>query len=77
VFLFCLGLAALDDPHWGLQIVGSGLGSSSPQSIIEATGPTFAGICAAKLNISVIALPLADVERAWQLKTSARVVLPM
>lgn len=61
----------------GLEILGSGLGSSSERSIIEATAAVFAAIGTAKLDIAVMPLPLADVERAWQLETSARVVLTM
>ena len=61
----------------GLEIVGSGLGSNSRESIIDATGALFAAIGAAKFDISVISRPLADVERAWQIKTSDRIVLTL
>src|SRR5207244_12070662 len=57
----------------GLEIVGSGLGSNSRESIIDATAALFAAIGAAKFDISVISRPLADVERAWQIKTSDRI----
>lgn len=59
----------------GLEIIGSGLGSSSIPNIVEATAAMLAAIPGAGLDISVMPMPLADVENAWQLKTSARVVL--
>jgi NADPH:quinone reductase-like Zn-dependent oxidoreductase len=61
----------------GLEVLGSGLGSSSVKGIIDATAAMFVAIRDARLKISVVSMPLADVEKAWQLKTSARVVLTM
>ena len=58
----------------GLELMGSGLGSLSHPELIQVISDVFSAVRPAGLTIDAQALPLADVERAWQQESASRVV---
>lgn len=58
----------------GLELLGSGLGSGSPQAIVAAAGQVFRAIGGAGLSIETTCFNLADVEATWSHATNARLV---
>lgn len=58
----------------GLELMGSGLGSVSTAGIVQAAGEVFRAIDNAGLSIEADAVPLTEVERAWQREDAARLV---
>ncbi|MNF53843.1 alcohol dehydrogenase [compost metagenome] len=61
----------------GLELLGSGLGSGSPQAIVAAAGQVFRAIGGAGLSIETTCFDLADVGSAWGHATNARLVFRM
>ena len=61
----------------GLELMGSGLGSSCPQSIVAAAGQVFRAMDKAGLSIETVCFDLAEVDVAWEHVTNARLVFRM
>ena len=49
----------------GLEILGTGLGSSSDDDLVAGIGQFLKALATARFKISVDVHPLSDVERAW------------
>jgi NADPH:quinone reductase-like Zn-dependent oxidoreductase len=58
----------------GIELMGSGLGSVSHEGLIQAIGAMMNAVVPAKLTIDVEAIPLSQVEDAWNRTTAKRVV---
>lgn len=56
----------------GLEILGSGFGSLSIQTLLSAIGDLFSSIVPAKLLIAIETASLSDVETAWNRNTGDR-----
>jgi NADPH:quinone reductase-like Zn-dependent oxidoreductase len=61
----------------GLEMMGSGLGSVSNEALVRNIGEMMKAIVPAGLRVSTDAVPLAEVESAWNGKTADRVVFTM
>ncbi len=58
----------------GLELMGSGLGSVAHEKLVECIGAMFQIYHSAQLKIEAEAVPLYEVERAWNENKSGRVV---
>jgi NADPH:quinone reductase-like Zn-dependent oxidoreductase len=58
----------------GLELMGSGLGSLSHEELVRCIGEMFAAARAANLSVRAAAVPLRDVEAAWNRETLERIV---
>ncbi|MDT7857184.1 hypothetical protein RQM47_11080 [Rubrivirga sp. S365] len=58
----------------GLELIGSGLGSVSHESLVRSVAGVLEAAGPAGLQVEVDAVPLAEVERAWDSGTDARTV---
>lgn len=58
----------------GLELMGSGLGSVSNAGLVQAVGGVLRAISTAGLSIAAEAVPLKDVESAWQREGASRLV---
>ena len=54
----------------GLEISGSGLGTISPERIRKAMPQLIAKVASSNLHIDTEAVPLSEIEAAWQRQTS-------
>ncbi|WPN44554.1 zinc-binding alcohol dehydrogenase family protein [Pseudomonas sp. P8_241] len=61
----------------GLELMGSGLGSVSHAGLVEAVGGVLRAINSAGLSIAAEAVPLAEVESAWQREGTSRLVFTL
>lgn len=61
----------------GLELTGSGIGSTSNAELVRITGQMLHSAAAAKLSIDTLAVPLAEVEEAWSRQTRERLVFTM
>jgi len=61
----------------GLELLGSGLGSVSPAGIARVVGKLLQAAEPAKLQIDAEAVPLSEVEEAWQRPAAERIVFTM
>jgi NADPH:quinone reductase-like Zn-dependent oxidoreductase len=61
----------------GLELTGSGLGSISNQNLVSCIGELLQLVEPLNLTISTLAMPLEDVEAAWQTTTDKRLVLTL
>jgi NADPH:quinone reductase-like Zn-dependent oxidoreductase len=58
----------------GLELLGSGLGSVSFETLVKNIGELMKAVVPGKLKIDVQALPLTQVGTAWSSKSAARIV---
>lgn len=58
----------------GLELLGSGLGSLSNEALLDAISGVLKAAAEGALSIEAEAVPLADVEAAWQTAGAGRVV---
>lgn len=58
----------------GLELLGSGLGSVSPRGIAKVVGKLLQAVGPAGLKIDAEAVPLSEVEEAWQRPATERIV---
>ncbi|EFI59388.1 zinc-binding alcohol dehydrogenase family protein [Comamonas sp. A23] len=58
----------------GLELLGSGLGSVSPQKIVQVVGKLMHAIEPAGLQVDAEAVALTNVETTWQRPSSERIV---
>jgi NADPH:quinone reductase-like Zn-dependent oxidoreductase len=56
----------------GLELMGSGLGSNSPEQLLEVIGQLLQAAVAADLRVESETAPLAEVESAWERDTEGR-----
>lgn len=61
----------------GLEILGSGFGSLSTETLLQSIGEMFASILSANLHIDYETAPLADVEASWNRNTGDRLVFTL
>jgi len=61
----------------GLELMGSGLGSVSHGGLVEAVGGVLRAINSAGLSIAAEAVPLTEVESAWQREGTSRLVFTL
>jgi NADPH:quinone reductase-like Zn-dependent oxidoreductase len=61
----------------GVEMVGSGLGSVSNMALIRSIAALMQAVDAAQLKIEADAVPLSDVESAWQGNKGARIVFTL
>jgi NADPH:quinone reductase-like Zn-dependent oxidoreductase len=61
----------------GIDVMGSGLGSVSHAGVLSATASMFGARGPAGLEIKTLAVPLTEVETAWQRETDARIVFTL
>jgi hypothetical protein len=57
-----------------LELLGSGLGSVSNEELVKAVAGVLRWAAAAKLQVAADAVPLRDVERAWNAAATRRLV---
>jgi hypothetical protein len=58
----------------GLELLGSGIGASSHVTLVRCVGEVLRAFSPAKFLVDAEAIPLADVESAWNRHTKGRVV---
>ncbi|WP_460416021.1 quinone oxidoreductase family protein [Pseudomonas sp. microsymbiont 2] len=61
----------------GLEMMGSGLGSVSNEKLVEVVGALLRAIEPAGMKVQAEAVPLNDVEQAWQRNASERIVFTL
>lgn len=61
----------------GLELMGSGLGSLSNSGLVRVVGQLLAAVPAAGLTIDAEAVPLAEVESAWNRAAASRLVFTL
>jgi NADPH:quinone reductase-like Zn-dependent oxidoreductase len=58
----------------GLELLGSGLGSLTPEQILQSLRAMFAAASAVQFPIEVEPVPLSEVEEAWSRREDRRIV---
>ncbi|MFJ4432275.1 hypothetical protein ACIPZG_15030 [Pseudomonas sp. NPDC089395] len=58
----------------GLEMLGSGLGSVSNEGLVKVVGQLLNAIKPAGMKVEAQAVPLSEVEAAWQRSTAERIV---
>ena len=61
----------------GLEMLGSGLGSVSNEGLVKVIGQLLRAIEPAGLQVDAEAVPLSDVESAWQRSAAERIVFTL
>jgi NADPH:quinone reductase-like Zn-dependent oxidoreductase len=61
----------------GLELLGSGLGSVSNEGLVKVVGQLLQAIVPAGLKVDAEAVPLSEVESAWQRSAAERIVFTL
>ncbi|WP_176511502.1 quinone oxidoreductase family protein [Pseudomonas faucium] len=61
----------------GLEMLGSGLGSVSNEGLVKVVGQLLKAIKPAGMKVEALAVPLSEVEAAWQRSSAERIVFVM